>query len=302
MEFSDLSQEHFCIALTDDTGKGSTEIFQVFPGIYLMYNEFHMEHCQSSYAPAGDFWGIEYCHSGNTEWKLENGDYAYLGAQTLMSCDYRECGEDFSFPGRLFEGIALGFEMPLAETSIPGALGINLFQLKENISAAALVDLAGKVEIEAALKLLYAARNQTDLHRKLAVAHFLVYLSDLEPNQLEPIYMGKQAAEKIKNIEAFLRGDLEHRWTLRELSDRFGVSVSVLRRNLRASLASLWPTICGGSGQKKPRSCCWAPQSPSEKLRQSWAMRMPVNLPSLSAHTRGFRPVGLGEILMTSRS
>ena len=231
MEFSDPSREHFCIELTDDTGKGLTEIFQVFPGIYLMYNDFHMEHCQSSYAPEGDFWGIEYCHSGNTEWKLENGDYAYLGAETLMSCDYHECGENFSFPGRLFEGLTLGFEMPLAEKSIPGELKLNLFQLKDKISAAALIDIAGKTEIEAGLKLLYAARNQTDLHRKLAVAHFLVYLADLEPNQLEPVYLRKQAAERIKKIEHFLRENLDHRWTLREISIRFQIPVSVLRRN-----------------------------------------------------------------------
>ena len=206
-------------------------MFQVFPGIYLMYNDFHMEHCQSSYAPEGDFWGIEYCRSGNTEWKLESGDYAYLGAHTLMSCDYHECGENFSFPGRLFEGLTLGFEMPLAEKSIPGELRLNLFQLRDKISAAALIDLAGKAEMEAGLRLLYAARHRTDLHRKLAVAHFLVYLADLEPNQLEPIYLGKQAAETIKNIEHFLRENLDHRWTLREISSRFQIPVSVLRRN-----------------------------------------------------------------------
>ena len=231
MEVSNLTQQHFCMELTDDTGKGLTEVFQVFPGIYLMYNDFHIEHCQSSYAPEGDFWGIEYCHSGNTEWKLENGDYAYLGAQTLMSCDYQECGENFSFPGRLFEGLTLGFEMPLAEKSLPEELGVGLFQLKDKISAAALINIAGKAELEAGLRLLYAARNQTDLHRKLSVAHFLVYLADLEPDLLEPIYMGKQAAEKIKEIENFLRDNLDHRWTLREISIRFQIPVSVFRRN-----------------------------------------------------------------------
>lgn len=231
MGFSDLSQEHFCVELTDDTGKGVTEIFQVFPGIYLMYNDFHMEHCQSSYAPEGDFWGIEYCHSGSTEWKLENGDYAYLGAETLMSCDYNECGENFSFPGRLFEGLTLGFEMPLAEKSIPKELNVNLLQLKDKISASELIDIAGKAEIEAALKLLYAARHQTNLHRKLAVSHFLIYLADLEADQLEPIYIGKQAAEKIKKIEHFLRENLDHRWTLHEISTQFQIPISVLRRN-----------------------------------------------------------------------
>ena len=231
MESSDLSREHFCIELTDDTGKGSTEIFQVFPGIYLMYNDFHMERCQSSYAPEGEFWGIEYCHSGSTEWKLENGDYAYLGAETLMSCDYHECGENFSFPGRLYEGITLGFELPLPKKSILRELQINLFQLIDKISTAGLIDIAGKMEIESALKLLYASRNQTNLHRKLAVAHFLIYLADLEPDQLEPIYIGKQAAEKIKKIEHFLRENPDHRWTLQEISIRFHIPVSVLRRN-----------------------------------------------------------------------
>lgn len=231
MKSSDRSRDHFCIELADVTGKGTTEIFQVFPGIYLMYNDFHMEHCQSSYAPEGDFWGIEYCHSGNTEWKLENGDYAYLGAETLMSCDYNECGENFSFPGRLFEGLTLGFEMTEAEYALPRGLDIDLSELKDKISEAALINIAGKAEIEAALKLLYAARNLTDIHRKLAVSQFLLYLEDLEPNQLEPIYMERQAADKIKKIEHFLRENLEHRWTLGEISNEFHIPVSVLRRN-----------------------------------------------------------------------
>lgn len=234
MESSDMSQEHFSFELTDDTGKGHTDVFQVFPGVYLMYNEFHMEHCQSGYAPEGDFWGIEYCHSGNTEWKLENGDYAYLGAETLMSCDYSECGEDFSFPGRLFEGITLGFDMALAESSIPSELNIDLSKLKDKISSVALIDIAGLSEIGSVLKLVYASRYQTDLFRKLAVSHFLIYLAELEPDRMKPVYIGKKAAERIKKIERFLRDNLEHRWTLKEISSEFDIPVSVLRRNFES--------------------------------------------------------------------
>ena len=231
MELPNLLDAHFCVNLTDETGKGTTEVFRVFPGIYLMYNDFYMDHCQNSVEPMGEFWGIEHCRAGKTEWKLENGDYAYLGADTLMSCDYEACGRPFSFPGRLFEGLTLGFDLPLGETSLLETLGLDFMGLKEKISAVGLVDVAGDPEADAVLKLLYGARYKTDLHRKLALSQFLVYLSDLEPNRLEPLYMRKYAVDRIKDMECFLREHLDRRWTLAELSDRFQIPVSVLRRN-----------------------------------------------------------------------
>ena len=231
MEIRTGTDEHFCLEMTEPSGRGLTEAFRVFPGVYLMYNDFYMESCRSDFAPEGDFWGIEHCRAGKTEWVLENGDCAYLGSESLMSCDYQACGRDFSFPGRLFEGLTLGFEMPQAQKSLPAALGLDLEALEAKISAVGLMDVGGDSQAEAILRLLYAARYQSEQHRQISVIQFLLYLSELEPNRLEPLYIRRRMVNQMKEIEAFLEAHLERRWTLTELSRQFQLPVSVLRRN-----------------------------------------------------------------------
>ena len=222
---------HFNMKLEDTTGVGVTEVFQVFPGIFLMYNDFHLEKCKSGFTPPKDFWGVEHCRSGKTEWEIENGDYAYLGSGALMPCDYQEIDSEFSFPSRLFEGLTIGFLMPEARRSVPKIIGVDLDFLKEKILSSGIMDVSGDPQAEAVLRLLYIARHQDDIHRKICCIQFMMFLKELEPNELEPLYIRKQMVDKIKEIELFLRENLDRRWTLSEISEKFGIPVSVLRRN-----------------------------------------------------------------------
>ena len=231
MNTKQVTSDHFFIELKDETGTGTTEVFRVFPGVYLMYNDFHLAKCRSGFTPPANFWGVEHCRDGKTEWELENGDYAYLGSGALMPCDYEESDGEFSFPSRLFEGLTIGFEMPVAEKTISELVDVNLTWLREKIMFAGIMDVSGDQQAEAVLRLLYIARHQNEIHRKISCIQFLLFLKELEPNQLEPLYIRRQMADKIKEIEIFLRENLDRRWTLMELSEKFRLPVSVIRRN-----------------------------------------------------------------------
>ena len=41
--------------MRDSGGEGIMTFYQVFPGVYLLYNDFHMEHCISGFDPGGKF-------------------------------------------------------------------------------------------------------------------------------------------------------------------------------------------------------------------------------------------------------
>lgn len=51
----------------NETGEGTITIYDVFPGVVLTYNDFHMSYYNSEYQPIGDVFCIDYCREGRTD-------------------------------------------------------------------------------------------------------------------------------------------------------------------------------------------------------------------------------------------
>ena len=229
MELQKDTGDHFSWVMPE--GGGETEVFQVFPGIYLMYNDFHVHQCRSGLAAPSHFWGVDHCRRGRTEWELPGGHRAYLGEGALITSDFQRSGGDFSFPMGLYEGLTVCLDEDRAPEGLPPELKLSLNDLREKLFSAGIMDLSGDPEAEAILTLLYLARGQGELQRKMGLTLFLSYLNALEPRQLEPLYLRQEQVEEMGKIQAFLLENPHHRWTLAELSEKFQVPVSVLRRN-----------------------------------------------------------------------
>ena len=58
---------------------GSMDVFTIFPGIELIYNDFSMVYCDSSLKTESELLEINYCYQGREECQWLCGDYLYLG-------------------------------------------------------------------------------------------------------------------------------------------------------------------------------------------------------------------------------
>ena len=66
-----------------DTGEGIMTQYDLFPGVYLMYNDFHMESYDSVFRTTEDMLCIDYCRQGRMEYPAGPDAYSYVEAGDL---------------------------------------------------------------------------------------------------------------------------------------------------------------------------------------------------------------------------
>lgn len=71
-----LAQSNGCSVwqFRSDTGDGTMTVYDVFPGVMLSFNDFHMEQYNSSYVPDQNILAIDHCREGRME-------YAEIGSR-----------------------------------------------------------------------------------------------------------------------------------------------------------------------------------------------------------------------------
>ena len=58
--------------LENESGVGEITLYQVFPGIELVYNDMHMAYCNRQQEPAAGVMEINYCREGKKEFLYKN--------------------------------------------------------------------------------------------------------------------------------------------------------------------------------------------------------------------------------------
>lgn len=53
--------------LSDETGEGIMTMYRVFDGVYIMFNDFHMESCYSNYQSNATMLAVDHCREGCIE-------------------------------------------------------------------------------------------------------------------------------------------------------------------------------------------------------------------------------------------
>ena len=101
-----------------DTGEGIMTQYDLFPGVYLMYNDFHMEGYDSAFHTTEDMLCIDYCRQGRMEYPAGPDTYSYVEAGDLKLDRRLEHQGHFTFPLSHYHGITIGFTLPLAAQSL----------------------------------------------------------------------------------------------------------------------------------------------------------------------------------------
>lgn len=81
-----------------ETGEGSMTQYDLFPGVYLMYNDFHMEGYDSAFHATEDMLCIDYCRQGRMEYPAGPDTYSYVEAGDLKLDRRLEHQGHFTFP------------------------------------------------------------------------------------------------------------------------------------------------------------------------------------------------------------
>lgn len=87
-------------------GLGLMTVYNVFPGIELIYNEFETTEFSWKNNTSGNVMEINHCREGREGSQLKNGAYLYLGEGDLSIHMMDNCAPVMSFPLKHYRGVS----------------------------------------------------------------------------------------------------------------------------------------------------------------------------------------------------
>lgn len=222
--------------MQDDTGEGEMTLYNVFPGIFLMYNDFHMKGCVSGFQSDTELFCIDHCREGRIEQEISKDAFSYLEAGDLrIDRRIHHTGQVF-FPLCHYHGISICFEMKTVKKEFPKEIknfSVNLTDLvKKYCSDIVPYVIPGEPATQHIFSELYNVPSKIKgWYFKVKVLELLLYLDALElpEHKEERPYFYKGQVEKIKAIQALLTSDLTRNYTIEELSERFDIAQTPMK-------------------------------------------------------------------------
>lgn len=233
-----ISQSEDCVVykMKNDNGEGIMTSYQVFPGIVLVYNDFHMGSCFYNKQPCADIMEINHCRQGRFECEFLNGDYVYLeegdlAVNMLSNRTTRSC-----FPLEHYHGVSVIICLYEAERSISSVLddiSIDLYSLRDKLcSKDKCFIMRAKNSIEHIFFELYTVPDEVKHgYFKLKVLELLLFLSiaDVSEQREERQYFHKSQVDIVKAIKEHMTQHLEQHNKLEELSNRFKIPLTAMK-------------------------------------------------------------------------
>ena len=222
--------------LEDETGEGIITCYRVFPGVHLLYHDFHMDRCMSSFQPVVDMFCIDHCREGRLEWELDDGICQYMEAGDLQMNARCSSKRMFYFPSRHYHGISISFALAEASAVLPTILEgfqVDIDKLHETFCQPQIpFIMRAQASIEHIFSELYDVPDSIRAcYFKIKVLELLLFLSTLKPpfGLRERPYFYKSQVEKVKAIMELMTTNLHHHYTLEELAATFEFPITSMK-------------------------------------------------------------------------
>lgn len=229
----------------NDSGEGTITIYEVFPGVALAYNDFHMRYYDSEFVPGRDIWCIDHCREGRLEYAVKDDAYSYVEAGDLKLDRRLTHTGRFELPLSHYHGAMISFDMEKACHSLPLEVKdfpVNLQRLQQKFCPGGEpVVLREPDAIEHIFGELYAVPEKIKLpYFKIKILELLLYLEALElpESPMEKPYYYKTQVEKVKAVHQFLEEHIAENYTQEELAARFGIALTPMKQCFKSVYGS----------------------------------------------------------------
>lgn len=222
--------------LRNETGEGTITIYEVFPGVALSYNDFHIRYYDSEFKPNRNLFCIDHCREGRLEYPAADNAYSYVEAGDLKLDRRLTHTGHFEMPLSHYHGAMVSFDMDKAVESLPREVKdfpVNLRSLQEKFCSGIYPYVVhGADSIEHIFGELYAVPEKIKRpYFKIKILELLLYLEALElpKNRNDKPYFYRTQVEKVKAVQQFLVLHMDENFTQEELSRRFDIPLTPLK-------------------------------------------------------------------------
>lgn len=220
-------------------GLGLMTVYNVFPGIELIYNEFETTEFSWKNNTSGNVMEINHCREGREGSQLKNGAYLYLGEGDLSIHMMENCAPVMSFPLKHYRGVSVVIDLDIISENPPDSLKdteIDFIGFKEKFCGKdTSFIMPAKDEIEHIFSELYRVPEGIQMaYFKLKIQDLLLFLCmvDVRSENQRAQYMPPQV-EVVKKIHKKLTANLKERPTIEELSKEYLINTSTLKETFK---------------------------------------------------------------------
>lgn len=220
-------------------GLGLMTVYQVFPGIQVIYNDFETTSCKWDGKLDKNILEINHCREGREGCQLLSGSCLYLGEGDMSIHAMDNCSPEMTFPLKHYRGISVVINLNIVSENPPEILsesGIDILDLKEKFCAEGkCFVMRAKNEIEHLFSELYSVPEFLQKsYFKLKVQELLLFLSviDVSKEKQREQYTAPQV-EIVKEIHQKLTSDLQQRFTIEQLSKEFLINTATLKNTFK---------------------------------------------------------------------
>lgn len=222
--------------LENQSGTGNITLYQVFPGIELVYNDMHMAYCNKHQSPAPGVMEINYCKEGRCECLFGKHRYCYMAAGDLSFCSLQENAHQSEFPTAHYHGITVTIDfsgMTDEMKKILELLNVDLARIKELAQKNDFTIIRANPSIEHVFSELYTVPEQIRYgYIRVKVLELLLILTGLETieDTAKTHAFPEAQIEVIKQVHTFLMEHYKEHYTIEELAERFELSPTVMKK------------------------------------------------------------------------
>ena len=218
-------------------------ICKLWDGIFVWGNDVHSRHISYPYDGTDQhpFTVINVCHEGRCEIEMQDDIYIYM-TPGLLNVNNRVPKDGYHYPTGSYEGLEIAFDMTVLKEHMPVELtsfGLTLEELEDflergNGNCTAHVSDAAMQQSKVLYENLKAGGGCITDYRFWTVS-ILYYLKNGEMSEVKNRSLITKGQRRIAiEAEQILTENFRRHYTVEELSRRYGVSPSALKKYFEA--------------------------------------------------------------------
>lgn len=226
----------------NESGEGTMTVYDVFPGVMLSFNDFHMAHYESAYVAGRPLFAIDHCREGRMEYAAWENAVAYTGAGDMKLDLRRQHTGVFRFPSSHYHGLTVAFDLETARTSLPQQVRDFPVMPEQIITRWQLGDyprvVHGADVMEHIFGEMYRVPEKIRIpYFRVKILEMLLYLDTMSipKEDGERPYFYRTQVEKVQAIRDFLTEHLSENYTQEELARRFDLPLTAMKNCFRSA-------------------------------------------------------------------
>lgn len=223
--------------MKNETGEGTITSYQIYPGIQVLYNDFHMGAGPSRKFSDTHLIAIHHCSEGRIEQEENDDKFLYLAPGDFMLESSAIINPYCSFPLNHYHGITITISISEVMAEIADLLkmfAIDLSDLEERFQLTSRpFIMRNSADLNHIIAELYhVSESVRTEYLRVKILEMLVMLKTIDPEKAgeERPYFYKTQVDKIKAIMTLITENPDEHYTMEALALQYDISVSALKQ------------------------------------------------------------------------